>query len=192
MKVILIENVRLVGNIGEIVNVSPGHARNFLFPRGLAIFADESNKKTLANQKRALSRKIDEEKAKALEAKKKIDGLKIELVKKVGGNGKLFGMVTSAELSKELREREINVEKRLISMEIPIKSTGTFNVKVKIFQDIVGAFQVKVKMNDKQLEELKRKSRTVSKKKKTGEEEIPGDDETESNVEVKAEIEEKS
>ena len=122
-----------------------------------------------------------------METKKKIDGLEIELVKKVGGNGKLFGTVTSSELLKELKGREIDVEKRLISIETPIKSTGTFNIKVKIFQDIVGEFQVTVKMSAQQLEELKKKSRTVSKKKKTEENEVPKDDETDSKAEIKTE-----
>ena len=192
MKVILTENVKLVGDIGEIVNVSPGHARNFLFPRRLAVFADESNKKTLENQKRALSRKIEEERTKAFEVKKKFDGLEIELVKKVGANGKLFGTITSRELSKELRERGIDLEKRLISIETPIKSIGTFNIKAKIFEDIMGEFQVKIKMNSKQREELKRESRKVSKKENTKEEKMAEDDETDTKVEAKAETDKKS
>ena len=71
MKVILTENVKLVGNIGEIVNVSPGHARNFLFPRGLAIFADENNKKNLENKKRALRRKSMKKKPRLWRPRKK-------------------------------------------------------------------------------------------------------------------------
>ena len=192
MKVILTENVRLVGNIGEIVNVSPGHARNFLFPRSLAVFADESNKRTLENQKRALRRKIEEERTKAFEVKKKFDGLEIELVKKVGANGKLFGTITSRELSKELRERGIDLEKRLISIETPIKSIGTFNIKAKIFGDIMGEFQVKIKMNSKQREELKRESRKVEKKENAKEEKMAEDDKSDTKVEAKAEIDKKS
>ena len=165
MKVILTEKVKSLGNIGEIVNVSPGHARNFLFPKRLAIFADEKNQRVLENQKRALSKKVQTQREEALGIKKKLDGLEIGLVKKVGANGKLFGTVTSSELARELAQRNIEVEKRLLSIETPIKSVGTFNIKAKIFQDVVSEFQVVVEMDPKQLEELQKKSKAGAKKK---------------------------
>ena len=165
MKVILTEKVRSLGNIGEIVNVSPGYARNFLFPKDLAIFADEKNQRTLENQKRALKRKIEEQKNEALATKEKLDGLEIVLVKKVGANGRLFGTVTSNELSRELASREMDVEKRLISIETPIKSTGVFPVKVKLFQDVESSFQVKVEMDPKQLEEMQKKGQSRAQEK---------------------------
>jgi large subunit ribosomal protein L9 len=156
MKVILTEKVPTLGNIGEIVNVSAGHARNYLVPNGFAMVADDSNKKLLAAQQKSLAKKIKGQKDAALELKKKIEGTTIELIKKVGASGKLFGTVTNAELSKELENRGIEVERRLIHLESPIKGLGTFNAKAKIFQDVEATFKVKVSIDPKQAEELKK------------------------------------
>ena len=155
MKVILTEKVPALGNIGEIVNVSAGHARNYLVPNGFAMVADDSNKKLLAAQQKSLGKKIQAQKDAALEIKKKIEGITLELIKKVGASGKLFGTVTNAELSKELENRGLSVERRLIHLESPIKGLGTFNAKAKIFQDVEATFKVKVSIDPKQAEELK-------------------------------------
>ena len=171
MKIILMENVNSLGNVGEIVNVSPGYARNFLFPKGLAKFADEKNKRVLENQKRSLTKKIEKQRVQARQIKEKLDGLKIELVKRVGANGKLFGMVTSAEISRELVKSEVNIERRLLVIKTPIKMAGTFTVEAKIFQDIISEFQVTVKMSAKQLEELKKKSQGKAQDSDQGKEE---------------------
>ncbi len=156
MKVILTEKVPTLGNIGEIVNVSAGHARNFLVPNGLAMVADDSNKKLLVAQQKSLAKKIQAQKDAALELKKTVEGTTIELIKKVGASGKLFGTVTNAELSKELENRGIVVERRLIHLESPIKGLGIFNAKAKIFQDVEATFKVKISIDPKQAEELKK------------------------------------
>lgn len=156
MKVILTEKVPTLGNIGEIVNVSAGHARNYLVPNGFAMVADEGNKNLLAAQQKSLAKKIKGQKDAALELKKKIEGTTIELIKKVGASGKLFGTVTNAELSKELEGRGLTVERRLIHLESPIKGLGIFNAKAKIFQDVEATFKVKVSIDPKQAEELKK------------------------------------
>lgn len=155
MKVILTEKVPTLGNIGEIVNVSNGHARNFLVPNGLAMVADDSNKKLLAAQQKSLAKKVQAQKDEALAIKAKVEKVTLELIKKVGASGKLFGAVTNAELSKELENMGIIIERRLINLESPIKSLGVFNVKAKIFQDVEATFKVKVAIDPKQAEELK-------------------------------------
>ncbi|QDK42896.1 50S ribosomal protein L9 [Bacteriovorax stolpii] len=155
MKVILTEKVPTLGNIGEIVNVSAGHARNYLVPNGFAMVADESNKRLLAAQQKSLGKKIQAQRDAANETKKKIEGLTIELIKKVGASGKLFGTVTNAELSKELENRGLTVERRLIHLDAPIKGLGIFTAKAKIFQDIEATFKIKVAIDPKQAEELK-------------------------------------
>lgn len=155
MKVILTEKVPALGNIGEIVNVSAGHARNYLVPNGFAMVADDSNKKLLAAQQKSLGKKIQAQKNEANEIKKKIEGMTLELIKKVGASGKLFGTVTNAELSKELENRGVTVERRLIHLEAPIKGLGTFKAKAKIFADVEAVFNVKVSIDPKQAEELK-------------------------------------
>ena len=144
MKVILTEKVPALGNIGEIVNVSAGHARNYLVPNGFAMVADDSNKKLLAAQQKSLGKKIQAQKDAANEIKKQIEGITLELIKKVGASGKLFGTVTNAELSKELETRGLVVERRLIHLDAPIKGLGIFTAKAKIFQDIEATFKIKV------------------------------------------------
>lgn len=155
MKVILTEKVPALGNIGEIVNVSAGHARNYLVPNGFAMVADDTNKKLLAAQQKSLGKKIKAQRDAALETKKQIEGVTLELIKKVGASGKLFGTVTNAELSKELETRGINVERRLIHLDAPIKGLGVFTAKAKIFQDVEATFKIKVAIDPKQAEELK-------------------------------------
>lgn len=155
MKVILTEKVPALGNIGEIVNVSAGHARNYLVPNGLAMVADDSNKKLLAAQQKSLGKKVKAQRDAALEIKKKVEGMTLELIKKVGASGRLFGTVTNAELSKELEARGVSVERRLIHLEAPIKGLGVFNAKAKIFGDVEATFKVKVAIDPKQAEELK-------------------------------------
>lgn len=155
MKVILTEKVPALGNIGEIVNVSAGHARNYLVPNGFAMVADEGNKNLLAAQQKSLGKKIQAQKDAANEIKKQIEGITLELIKKVGASGKLFGTVTNAELSKELETRGINVERRLIHLDAPIKGLGIFTAKAKIFQDVEATFKIKVAIDPKQAEELK-------------------------------------
>ena len=155
MKVILTEKVPALGNIGEIVNVSAGHARNYLVPNGFAMVADDSNKKLLAAQQKSLGKKIQAQKDAANEIKKQIEGITLELIKKVGASGKLFGTVTNAELSKELETRGLHVERRLIHLDAPIKGLGIFTAKAKIFQDIEATFKIKVVIDPKQAEELK-------------------------------------
>lgn len=155
MKVILTDKVRSLGNIGEIVNVSQGFARNYLIPNSLAKLADESNAKQMADYQKMLAKKVAEEKATAEEVAKKVSGITINLIKKIGGNGRLFGTVTNAELSKELEAQGVHVEKRLISIESPIKSLGEYTISAKLFKGIEAKFKVKVMIDPKQAEELK-------------------------------------
>ena len=155
MKVILTKKVPSLGNIGEVANVSQGFGRNFLFPNGLAVLADESNKKQLENEKKRLAKKVEEVRGHALVLKKQIEDISIELVRKVGPNGRLFGMVTTAELSKILEEKGIHVEKRLITVSVPIKALGNFKATVKLFSDVEGTFKIKVVMDPEQAKEMK-------------------------------------
>ncbi len=156
MKVILTEKVTSVGNVGEIINVSIGYARNFLFPRKVAVPADEANKKHLDAQKRRLAKKVSAEKNAALEIKKKLDGLHLELIRRVGANGKLFGSITTSDLAHLLSEKGIVIERRLITLDNPIKSTGNYKAKVKLFHDVESHFTIKVLIDPAQAEELKK------------------------------------
>jgi large subunit ribosomal protein L9 len=156
MKVILTEKVKALGTIGEIVNVSAGFARNFLFPKRLAILADEKNSNVLKDKQKGLAKKILAEKATAEALKKKLDGITVELIKKVGANGRLFGAVTSLDIVKELERQGISLERRLLQFDGSIKSLGTYDVKAKLFSDVTAEFKLKVAIDAAMAEELKR------------------------------------
>ena len=164
MKVILTEKVKSLGNAGEIVNVSAGFARNSLIPSNKAKLADSSNEKQMADYQKMLAKKVAEEKAEAEAVAKKLNGTVVALVKKVGGNGRLFGTVTNVELSKELEKQDIHVERRLIQVDTPIKTLGDFDITAKLFKGVEATFKVKVEMDPKQAEELKKKQEAAAKK----------------------------
>jgi large subunit ribosomal protein L9 len=164
MKVILVERVPTLGNVGEIVNVSQGYGRNYLIPNKKAVLADDGHKAELENSRKRLQKKMDGEKKEALGLKKKVEGLKLELVKKVGASGRLFGTVTTSELSKHLGEKGIVIERRTLIVSEPIKKVGNFTVTAKLFTDVEASFQVKVVMDPKQVEELKAKQEKAAKK----------------------------
>ncbi len=163
MKVILTDRVKSLGSVGEVVNVSQGYGRNYLIPNGFAVIADDSNKKQAAHHEKMLAKKVEAEKAEAVALKGKIEGLTLELVKKVGGSGKLFGTVTNAELAKELGNKGIEIERRLITLD-PIKALGSYDVKTKLFKDVEATFKVNVVIDPKQAEELKAKQEAIAKK----------------------------
>lgn len=163
MKVILTDKVKSLGNVGEVVNVSQGYARNYLIPNRFAVVADETNKKQVAHHEKMLAKKVAGEKSDAETLKAKIEGLTLELVKKVGGTGKLFGTVTNSELAKELGAKGIDVERRLIVLK-PIKALGTFEAKVKLFNDVDATFKINVSIDPKQAEEIKAKQEETARK----------------------------
>lgn len=156
MKVILLEKVKALGLIGEIVNVSEGFARNFLLPRKLALVADAKSSNVIKDKQKALATKIAAEKAVAESTKKKLEGMTLELIKKVGANGRIFGSVTNGDVSKELESKGITIERRLITFDTAIKSLGTYDVTAKLWSDVTATFKVKVAIDAVQAEELKK------------------------------------
>lgn len=189
MKVILTDKVKSLGNIGEIVNVSQGFARNYLIPNKLAKLADEGNSKQMEDYQKMLSKRVAEEKAAAEAIAKKISGLTISLTKKIGGNGKLFGTVTNTELAKELEAKGIVIERRMITIDNPIKNLGEFEVVAKLFKDVDATFKVKVEIDPAQAEEMKKKQEAAAKKKAKKEAEGEAEEVTEEATEEATEEE---
>ena len=136
MEVILLQDVEGLGSAGDIVNVKPGYARNYLAPRGLALRASKRNlavaeeKKRVSESRKARLDKVNQELAEALE---KIE-LTIEM--QVGEEEKLFGSVTTQDLHKALAEKDIEVERHNILLDEPIKALGVYDVPVKVSEDL--------------------------------------------------------
>ena len=143
MKVILLDDVRGSGKSGDVVNVSDGYARNMLIPRGLAVEATPQNVKQLEKKKEAIAKKFAEDKAAALEMRKKLEEITVEVKTKAGKSGKVFGSVTSADIAEALQALGFDIDKKKIQLDSPIKAVGTTDVNVKLFTEVAG----KVKVN---------------------------------------------
>jgi len=144
MKVYLLKDVPKVGKAGEIVEVSDGFARNYLIKNGLAEIATESLIKKLESEKRLAKSKVEHQKTKAEEIKRKIESIpEIVFEKASSKEGKIFGSVSSIEVMEELKKHGIHVEKQMIQME-HIKEIGTHNVKIKLYPGVEANLKIRV------------------------------------------------
>lgn len=145
MKVILNADVKALGKKGELVTVSDGYARNFLFPKQLAKEANAQAMNELKNAENAKNFKIETQKADANKAKAALEGKVIKMTTKAGQNGKLFGSVTAKEISSEIkRQKGIDVDKRKITIDNEIKTFGTYNAEVKLYSGITATIKIQV------------------------------------------------
>ena len=145
MKVIFNVDVRGQGKKGELKEVSDGYARNYLLPRNLATEATADNLNAFKLKEKAKAAQIAREKALAEENAKKLTGIQVTIRAKAGSNGKLFGAVTSQEISDALREQHgIEIEKNKIVQADPIKTFGSYTVKAKLGYEISGSINVLV------------------------------------------------
>ena len=145
MKVILLDNIKGVGKKDEVINASDGYARNYLLPKRLAVEANAENMNKLNNKKESANYKKDMEKQNAEELAKKIKGIMIKIKVKAGENGKIFGGVTSKEISENLKiQYNLNIDKKKIELKETIKTLGSFNVTIKLFEGITSNLKVEI------------------------------------------------
>jgi large subunit ribosomal protein L9 len=142
MQVILLEDVSPLGKAGDLVKVSDGYGRNYLIPQKKAILATEKSVKVLDHQKREVQQRIEKTKKDVEKIVQKIEQLSCTLVKPVGESGKLFGSVTSMEIEDYLKENGIEVDRKKIIMEEPIKSIGMHTVSIKLSPEVVAQLKV--------------------------------------------------
>ncbi|MCI9468461.1 MAG: 50S ribosomal protein L9 [Oscillospiraceae bacterium] len=145
MKVIFLEDVKGKGKKGEMKDVSDGYARNFLLPKKLAKEATPDNLNTFKLQEKARLAQIEREKAEANENVKRLESMVVKITAKAGANGRLFGAVTSKEISDALEAQHgMVIEKNKIVLAEPIKSYGSYEVKCKFGYEISGTIHVQV------------------------------------------------
>jgi len=145
MKIVLLENLRKLGNIGEIINVKRGYARNFLIPQNKALFASEKNIKEVEKIKSDLNKKDQEKKKAAKEIAEKLKNKIFEIKKLVTENKELYGSVKPTEISKLLKDREkIELSSSLIQPVKEIKSVGEFKVILNLHSEIESFIKIKV------------------------------------------------
>ena len=138
MKVILMTDVKGMGKKGDIVNASDGHARNYLFPRKLAIAADKQNMTEWTARKSSEAHKKELEKQEAIKVKDKLEKIVLTIKTKAGENGKTFGSITSKEISENIeKEFKINIDKKKIVIKDPIKTLGVSTVELRLFEGVI-------------------------------------------------------
>lgn len=145
MKVILLENVKNVGNKGDIVEVKDGYGRNFLIKTKKGIIGNRDNIK-IAEQSRAEEEaRLEEEREEAIALAKILDETEIKITERAGEDGKLFGSVTNKDITEALEKATgIKVDKRKVELEMPIRNIGRIEVKVKTYQGVIGTLTVLV------------------------------------------------
>ena len=145
MKVILLENIKGVGKKDEIINANDGYARNYLFPKKLAIEANNENLAKLKSKQESIAHKKETEKQEAEELSKKLEKIILKIEVKAGENGKIFGGVTAKEISEQLEKQYgFKIEKKKIELKETIKTIGIFNIDLKLYEGVSGKLKVHV------------------------------------------------
>jgi large subunit ribosomal protein L9 len=135
MKIILLDNVEKVGRKGDIVEIAPGYARNYLIPRKLAMEVSPSNLKMVRMQQMALKKKDEQERLSYQELIKKLNEITLTFVRKSSEKDVIFGSVSGADIHDELTKLGLEIDKKKIILDEPIKRLGTFTVPIKVFQE---------------------------------------------------------
>jgi large subunit ribosomal protein L9 len=142
MKVILRKDQEKLGQVGAVVDVKDGYARNFLIPKGIAYPASEGSMRALAEEKKQAERRSTKELKASEKLATELEKLSVTIKMKVGEDEKLFGSVTSQMIAEAVQEKGFNLDKRIIELPEPIKALGIYNVDVKIHQNVTGKVKV--------------------------------------------------
>ena len=146
MKVILLQDVKGQGKKGQLIDISDGYARNFLFPRKLAQEATADNINTMKMNDKALQEKRQKEREAAVALEKVLKAMTLVVTAKGGGGGRLFGSVTNAEIADALaKQHKIDIDKRKIVLKDPIKNVGTYTVVCKLGYEVNAELTVEIK-----------------------------------------------
>ena len=149
MKVILTQDVKGQGKKDQVINVSDGYARNFLFPKKLAVPADSTALNDVKNKEAAKQHKIEVERQEAKDIAKKLESITVTFVYAAGPDKKLYGSVTTKDISEALAKTyKIDIDKRKITLRENIKSFGNFTADVKLYSDVTGKINILVKGKD--------------------------------------------
>lgn len=145
MKVILTQDIKGVGKKDEIINANDGYARNFLLPRKMAVEANSQNMSLLQGRKDSANFKKEQEKENAIKTQEKLSKIMLTIKVKSGENGKIFGSITSKEITAELKKQHnIEIDKKKILLKESIKELGTFNVQIKLYEGVIGNLKIEI------------------------------------------------
>ncbi|HSK31635.1 MAG TPA: 50S ribosomal protein L9 [Candidatus Limnocylindria bacterium] len=144
MEVILKEDIVNLGKIGEVVRVRDGYARNYLLPRGLVITANKKNLKTFEHQKRVVAGQKQKVLRNAEAVGEQLAAVSLVIPMKVGEEGRLFGSVTNMQIEKALKAKGLDVDRRKIHLDAPIKNAGDYEVSVRLSADVTVPLKLSV------------------------------------------------
>ncbi len=145
MKVLLLADVKGKGKKDQIINVSDGYARNFLFPKKLAVEADAKAMADAKNKEEARLFKIEQDKAAARELAAKLEGVTVKIKASAGADGRLYGSITTSDVAAELKKQHgIDIDRRKISTDGAIKAFGSYTLDVKLYPEIQGKINLVV------------------------------------------------
>jgi len=144
MEVILREDVAQLGRRGDVVKVAEGYGRNFLLPRGMAMAVTEANKAMIAKERKAVEARMAKEKAEFETVAGRIGGLRFVAPRKVGENDVLYGSVTSGDVAEFLKTKGIDIDKRKVLLDEPIKHLGDHEVKIRLHPEVTAALKLLV------------------------------------------------
>ena len=144
MEIILLDKIDNLGNVGDVVTVKPGYARNYLFPKGLAVRSSKRNIAFVEEKRKNIELKIAKEEQASQAIFDSLKNVEILMEVEVGENDKLFGSVTTMDLQKKLNEQNIEIEKQDILLDNPIKSLGVYDVPIKVTPSLKQNIKVKV------------------------------------------------
>ena len=142
MQLILLENIPSLGKAGDLVKVSDGYGRNYLIPQKKALLATEKSLKVIEHQKRQVQQRMEKTKKDAEKMAQQIEKLSCTFTKTVGESGKVFGSVTSMDIENYLKENGMEVDRKKISLEEPIKNLGMFTVPIKLHPEVAAHLKV--------------------------------------------------
>ena len=144
MKLILLRDVLQVGRRGDVIQAKPGHARNYLLPKGLAVPATTANERWFEQQRKKIEARSEKEVEAAGAIAAKLDGTKISLAKRAGESETLYGSVTATEIAEALAEQGFEVDRRRIDLEGGIKTLGEHEVRIALHPEVVALVKVEV------------------------------------------------
>ncbi len=144
MKVILQEDVKSLGKMGDVVNASDGYARNYLIPKKLAVEANVKNVKALEHEKRKLDDKAKKIKTEAQGLAEKLSSVSLTLRAKAGEEEKLFGSITNKDIAEALKGQGLDIDRKKILLEEPIKRLGSYTIGVKVHSDVTAKINVSI------------------------------------------------
>ena len=145
MEVILKQDVEKLGHRGDVVNVADGYGRNYLLPRKFAMEATTANKAVIEQMKQSAIRKSAKEKIEAEAIAAKMNDVVLTFERKTGGEGQLFGSVTSADIAQAMEAQGFDIERRRIHLDEPLRTVGEFHVPVRLHREVTVHVQVNVK-----------------------------------------------